>query len=669
MEFPITHLLDRASCTQWIREHFHPNGFGCPKCRVGVEQARIAASTSDLVKKADLMTVQALQEQFVAELAVLRGRVDLLEVRTATLEKQQFSTTTKLNGQFIFALTAPYSYSDRRLVQGNLRTTLANNDQVTFVDVVQLTLNTSFTGKDLLTAQLLAYNAIGFNATPEGFSFIPGDGTPNNSVVIDNLAYSFPIGSQVNVSILAAGAGPADIVSSTVSPINNSAQGALSGFSFPPQYLVNNPTTGAGVAVNIHFSKNWVWDFGYVAASVPNIPTPGAGLFNGTYTLNTQLNYLSDWLDINVYYANSYTNPNFGSPVILAAGYSQILPGQRVAQISNIYASQFNFKFGKDRQFNLGGGLVYFAVQGIGSRPDFDAWSYQGTFAWNTPKGSQLGILAGVPPYTRELAGQSRNTGFIAELYYRYQVNDFISITPSLIRRVNPYNVESNPGAWIIWGIGALCFFYDYAQQISPNALVPQFSQTFQTNPQQLGVLIGVYFFSYAVMQIPIGLIVDRFGVRGPLAIAILVSAIGNLGFALSSSVGQASFFRLLMGMTAFSYVSCMKLASTWFPPSQFATLVGLTNVIGMVGGIGATAPLSKLSSQIGWCGTVGLFAGVGFCLATVVFVVVRDSRPAGQGGCIFSQRECQVCPPNRVLFFPQGFKFHPYQVAIVLEG
>ncbi len=105
----------------------------------------IGAATADLVKKEDLETLKKLQEEFAAELATLRGRVDALEARTATLEKQQFSTTTKLSGEVIFAITDEIGQP-------------VNNNPV-FQDRVRLALNTSFTGKDLLITRLAAGNA------------------------------------------------------------------------------------------------------------------------------------------------------------------------------------------------------------------------------------------------------------------------------------------------------------------------------------------------------------------------------------------------------------------------------------------------------------------------------------------------------------------------------
>uniref|UniRef100_UPI0036F36F25 iron uptake porin n=1 Tax=Kovacikia minuta TaxID=2931930 RepID=UPI0036F36F25 len=103
----------------------------------------LAAATADLVKKEDLITVQKLQEEFAAELAALRGRIDALEVRTATLEKQQFSTTTKLNGLVWFNLTDAGATEDVRYeglpgVPADLRFAGAR-DAVTGAPLVQRT--------------------------------------------------------------------------------------------------------------------------------------------------------------------------------------------------------------------------------------------------------------------------------------------------------------------------------------------------------------------------------------------------------------------------------------------------------------------------------------------------------------------------------------------------
>ena len=132
----------------------------------------IAAGTADLVKKEDLLAVQQLQEEFAAELATLRGRVDALEARTATLEKQQFSTTTKLNGEVIFAIADTFGDRATRtgnnsflagVNAGNQRRLRDDNTNTIFADRVRLALDTSFTGKDRLRTRLQARNITSFN--------------------------------------------------------------------------------------------------------------------------------------------------------------------------------------------------------------------------------------------------------------------------------------------------------------------------------------------------------------------------------------------------------------------------------------------------------------------------------------------------------------------------
>ncbi|MGC8713086.1 MAG: iron uptake porin, partial [Leptodesmis sp.] len=164
-------------------------------------QELIAAATADFVRKEDLETVKKLQEEFAAELAALRGRVDALEVRTATLEKQQFSTTTKLSGEAIFAITDEFAQPGR--------------NEAVFQDRVRLTLSSSFSGKDKLIVRLAAGNANLFNEfdlagnrvgpLTEGSQTFNTNSGGNNSVSVDWAAYYFPIGENIQVYVPVTG--------------------------------------------------------------------------------------------------------------------------------------------------------------------------------------------------------------------------------------------------------------------------------------------------------------------------------------------------------------------------------------------------------------------------------------------------------------------------------
>ena len=224
----------------------------------------IATATADLVTKEDLATLQRLQEEFSAELATLRGRVDALEARTAELEANQFSTTTKLSGEAIFAVTDNFGDNDDN------NTVLQNR--------VRLTLKSSFTGKDTLYTRLASGNATPLdfpngNGTFEGTQTFNLSPDTSNNVAIDWLAYYFPVGkSQVYI------AGTGGIQSDYVPTLNpyfedfDGGNGALSTFATEsPIYRIGG---GAGAGVNLVFGKGSVLQpssltLGYLA-SEPN---------------------------------------------------------------------------------------------------------------------------------------------------------------------------------------------------------------------------------------------------------------------------------------------------------------------------------------------------------------------------------------------------------------
>ncbi len=190
-------------------------------------QELIAAATADFVRKEDLEVVKRLQEEFAAELAALRGSVEALEVRTATLEKQQFSTTTKLTGNVWFNLTGAFAGDDvtaERSLRApnsafappqrdaNNRPTCVQrqNPEITFGYYTFLNFNTSFTGKDLLVTQLVAGNGNSpanqfvsagfFNSW--GTPFLDQTGVVNaTNVSIRELFYQFPVGDNLRVVI------------------------------------------------------------------------------------------------------------------------------------------------------------------------------------------------------------------------------------------------------------------------------------------------------------------------------------------------------------------------------------------------------------------------------------------------------------------------------------
>jgi MFS family permease len=189
-------------------------------------------------------------------------------------------------------------------------------------------------------------------------------------------------------------------------------------------------------------------------------------------------------------------------------------------------------------------------------------------------------------------------------------------------------NHKSNYLPWVIWVLAALFVVFNYIQQVVPNIIAVDLSHAFNATESTLGNIAAAYFYAYAMLQIPVGLIVDRYGTRRPLVIAILAAGLGTLAFAWAHSSGSAQLARLIMGASAaFSFIGCLKLAQEWFPPSRFSTLAGLTNTAGMIGAASG-APVAILVKVIGWRAAVAWMGGAELFLAGLVFLVVRD-RPA----------------------------------------
>jgi hypothetical protein len=378
----------------------------------------IAASTADLATKEDLATLQRLQEEFAAELATLRGKVDSLEVRTAELEANQFSTTTKLRGETIFLVGVPIDEDD------------AFADQPNFGYRVRLNFNTSFTGNDLLRARLQSRDIDSF-AGFGGLNWRIGSGT-GDGVNLTQLFYTFPIGEKVDITLAANGFADSDWVPSTISPLESGSGGAVSSFGVPAPYRFIPGGAGAGATVQL--ADNLALTLSY-AASESERSTPGAGLFNGDYGILGQLTYLSDFLDAALVYANSYRS----------TGFTNAFTG---AAVANTYGALFNFKFGK---FQVGGNAAYTPVTALGTG-SYDVWSYQATVALTDlgGRGNLLGILAGVAPYDSDVfAGADDDNSFVGEIFYRLKLSDNIAVTPALIYIDSPANNSTNDATFV----------------------------------------------------------------------------------------------------------------------------------------------------------------------------------------------------------------------------
>lgn len=180
--------------------------------------------------------------------------------------------------------------------------------------------------------------------------------------------------------------------------------------------------------------------------------------------------------------------------------------------------------------------------------------------------------------------------------------------------------------AWLIWLVTVGYFFYDYLHQVAPNVMSQGYRHSFGASASDIGLIASAYYYSYAIMQIPIGLIVDHFGPRRPLTVAALVAASFSLWLSSVDTTLHAAVLRFFIGAGAgFSFVTCLKCVSIWFPNRFAGRLTGLTNMVGMIGAISAGAPLAMLDHHIGWRHAMQGIAALGYLLAILAFITVKD--------------------------------------------
>ncbi|PSB29344.1 hypothetical protein C7B82_12070 [Stenomitos frigidus ULC18] len=430
----------------------------------------IAAGTADLVKKEDLLVVQKLQEEFAAELATLRGRVDALDARVATIEKQQFSTTTKLVGEAIFAINDIF---------GNQVDSLNNT---VFQDRVRLGLQTSFTGKDVLNTRLAASNASAFFVVGDPLSpFVLTNGqrrgtvegslasgissqTSNNQIFLDRLDYTFPVGKRLKFYIAAAGGKSQYYVSSTVNPLFENfdgGNGSISAFSQEsPIYRIGGGA-GTGFSFALDDKQTFVFSAGYLASNA-NIPSGSNGLFNGDFAALGQLTISpSDRFQLGLTYVRGYHtsgnsifslgfgNNNFVTGTLPANAFHTALG---VSAVTNSYGAEVSFKLSPKLVINGFGGYTDLDFSGGGNG---EIWYYGLGLAFPDlfKKGNLGGIFVGVEPYlgsvnTRGLnlnnVGLQNDTSLHVEGFYKFQLTDNISITPGVIWITAPDQNSNN---------------------------------------------------------------------------------------------------------------------------------------------------------------------------------------------------------------------------------
>ncbi len=178
----------------------------------------------------------------------------------------------------------------------------------------------------------------------------------------------------------------------------------------------------------------------------------------------------------------------------------------------------------------------------------------------------------------------------------------------------------------LIWGLATLFYAYDYLLNVAPGGMKPQLSQAFNLSAGDLGVLSSCYLWTYGLMQIPAGLLMDTVGPRRLLSAAGLSCAVGALIFGCADTIVAACIGRLFMGFGAsFAVVGCSKIASLWFPARRFALFMGIMVAIGTFGAAFGLAAVNPIIKTYGWKQTLFSGAVISFVLSAAMWLIIRD--------------------------------------------
>ncbi|WP_426621780.1 MFS transporter [Microbacterium sp. As-52] len=199
--------------------------------------------------------------------------------------------------------------------------------------------------------------------------------------------------------------------------------------------------------------------------------------------------------------------------------------------------------------------------------------------------------------------------------------------------QVSPSPV-STPGwrAWVIWSVGVAAYVLAITNRTSLGAVGVEAADRFQADASTLALFAVVQLAVYGGMQIPIGVLLDRFGSRPIMTVGMLLMAAGQLTMALSPSIGIAIFARVLLGAgDAAIFPAVLRLVATWFPAQRGPLMVQFTGIIGQAGQLIALVPLAALLHATNWTITFGSIAGLGVLFTILVALVIRN-HPAERG-------------------------------------
>lgn len=433
----------------------------------------ISSGLADKVSQEDLSALKKLQEEFAAELATLRGRVDALDAKTAKLESQQFSTTTKLYGQAIFGLQGRFGNTADLNPRDGVKDTRDPAATLTYGYSLQLTLLTQLSDRGYLITGLQSGNlntGAGFSNAPyflnDTFTRLGYESDTGNRLSLSDLSYRYRVSDNLALIVGAQGVNPITVFRGP-NRYESAGQGAISAFAQRnPILSLGNTQAGLGIdwQISDRASLQAVYSAGNGFDSAAN-PTGSGGLFNGPSTIGVQLAMIPiDRLDTTLYYLNSYS-----TNALLGTGVGDNIIGSLGSRLStNAFGANLSWRASRNLILGTWGGYTTTNVLGadLSGTVETTNWMVYLNMPNLLSEGDLAGIYVGQPPKITgstislngipalNLPSAISGTGGVfgaqpastthAELFYRFRVSNNISVTPGVLFLFNPVNTSSS---------------------------------------------------------------------------------------------------------------------------------------------------------------------------------------------------------------------------------
>ena len=185
---------------------------------------------------------------------------------------------------------------------------------------------------------------------------------------------------------------------------------------------------------------------------------------------------------------------------------------------------------------------------------------------------------------------------------------------------------------WLIFGIMAVAYIFVYFHRLSPAMVAVDLQKSFATSGSFMGLLASAYFYPYAVMQFPAGLLSDSFGPRKTVTLFLLIAALGSLLFAMAPALDVAVAGRVMVGLgVSMVFIPTMKILSQWFRIREFAFMTAILTTMGGLGALTAASPLALMTGWVGWRSSFEIIAAGTLLIAVLVWLFVRN-RPEDMG-------------------------------------